>query len=296
MAPRGCSPSPPASPLSAFDTPYSSMVPSTTPAHTHGQILVGRGAVRASRLGAVAAPAAAILVRVASPRPTSSFGPSHSQPAAHVATSGDTPWSIIVPTWIGALATAGLLLGAIFTVRYARRAFEKQSSQLADQQAINEKLRAVADLQVKDLQESLDERQRDRKERRRAQAANVYVVITGILGAGSQTHATADVTNASTWPIYDIAAQWHTSQQSFGSEKTKSQLAPEETARFSEEWAAADGISGLGVAIDFRDAAGAHWRTTDRGQLTELCGASEAPPYGVRCTFAPDHGARHSWG
>jgi hypothetical protein len=38
--------------------------------------------------------------------------------------------SLLVATWIGALAIVGLLVGAAFTAWYARRAFREQSEEV----------------------------------------------------------------------------------------------------------------------------------------------------------------------
>ncbi len=47
-----------------------------------------------------------------------------------------TAWGDI-PTWIEALATIGLLIGAVITARYAIKAFGKQTEQLEDQRTLN---------------------------------------------------------------------------------------------------------------------------------------------------------------
>ena len=75
--------------------------------------------------------------------------------------------SLAVTTWIGAIATALLAVGAGSTVYYARKAFTAQSQQLSGQQEINR-------LQAQEIRESLAERKRDREQRRRAQAAQVF--------------------------------------------------------------------------------------------------------------------------
>jgi NADH:ubiquinone oxidoreductase subunit 5 (subunit L)/multisubunit Na+/H+ antiporter MnhA subunit len=62
-----------------------------------------------------------------------------------------SPWHLPpawgdIPTWITALATIGLLVGAIFTAIYAIKAFGKQSEQLKDQKELNAKQTEVLDL------------------------------------------------------------------------------------------------------------------------------------------------------
>jgi hypothetical protein len=78
-------------------------------------------------------------------------------------------WAADIPAWVSAIATAGLLIGAIFTAVYARRAFDGQTEQLAEQRKIN-------GLQAKDLEASLKERERLRQitEREQASAVSFY--------------------------------------------------------------------------------------------------------------------------
>jgi hypothetical protein len=80
-----------------------------------------------------------------------------------------------VPTW-------GLLIGAIFTAWYARKAFKAQSKELAELQAeganqrkVNEKQIAVLELQHRELEASLKQRVADAAAVRSAQASKVYV-------------------------------------------------------------------------------------------------------------------------
>src|SRR5438045_181067 len=82
------------------------------------------------------------------------------------------PWGLPpawgdIPTWITAIATAGLLAGAIITAVYAIKAFGAQSQQLKDQRELNAKQTRVLELQATELRESIDERKRDADERRR---------------------------------------------------------------------------------------------------------------------------------
>ena len=74
---------------------------------------------------------------------------------------GGSIWATDVPTWITAVATVGLLIGAIFTAMYAIKAFGKQSEQLAEQREINEKQTKVLKLQATELDESIKERKQE---------------------------------------------------------------------------------------------------------------------------------------
>jgi|SRR5450755_4719170 hypothetical protein len=79
-----------------------------------------------------------------------------------------------VPTW-------GLLIGAGITAWYAKRAFDEQSKevstlqeQLKAQQELNEQQTPVLILQARDLTASLEQRERDDRERRIAQVSFVF--------------------------------------------------------------------------------------------------------------------------
>ena len=90
---------------------------------------------------------------------------------------------------ITAAATAVLAVFAVFTARYARKAFREQSQevhdqakmlkvqseQLDEQRKINAEQTAVLRLQAQELEESLAERKREREQRSRAQASRVFV-------------------------------------------------------------------------------------------------------------------------
>jgi hypothetical protein len=105
-----------------------------------------------------------------------------------------SPWHLPpawgdIPTWITAIATVGLLAGAIITAIYAIRAFRAQAKEISDQadmlqvqsdqfveqRRINEKQTEVLDLQAAELRESTEERKREREARHRAQAARVFI-------------------------------------------------------------------------------------------------------------------------
>lgn len=104
-----------------------------------------------------------------------------------------SPWHLPpawgdIPTWVTAIATFGLLAGAIVTAVYAIRAFREQSKevrdqaemiriqsdQLAEQRRINEKQTEVLELQAAELRESIEDRKRETEQRRRAQASRVF--------------------------------------------------------------------------------------------------------------------------
>lgn len=111
-----------------------------------------------------------------------------------------------IPSCTSAIATVGLLIGAIITAMYAIKAFRTQSAQLKDQREINAKQTEVLGLQVTELRESIDERRREAWQRRRAQAARIFI------GAPRERDGWVrpSVKNASDFPIYE-AKLWYIS-------------------------------------------------------------------------------------
>ncbi len=170
--------------------------------------------------------------------------------------------SLAFATWVGAVATALLAVGAGLTVYYARKAFIAQSQQLRDQQEINR-------LQVQEIRESLAERKQGREQRRRAQAAQVITWPGDApLDNDEDIRTAAFVRNSSSQPVYDVRIGWGgDSQASLGS------LMPgDEHVVRGAGTSAADGTH-----AEFRDAAGVRWRTTSAGKLTELPADQSVP-------------------
>lgn len=149
---------------------------------------------------------------------------------------------LTLPTWIGAIATVVLAVGAIITSVFAIRAFRKQGEELVvikaqakdqqalieqqaemiqvqsgqleiqrrqfdDQQRANASQAAVLDLQAKELEESLAERQRDREERHRDQATRIFPHTTTIDGNPKRYYI--QVKNASDRPVYNLRVTLH---------------------------------------------------------------------------------------
>ena len=139
---------------------------------------------------------------------------------------------------ITAIAIAVLALFAFITAYYARKAFLKQSKELSDQASmlevqseqrkVNAEQIRVRGLQAAELRESLAERKREADERRRAQAARVfiwqeyregnpgqyeappdYIALLGPLPHGeSRPLMVAHVKNTSDQPVYDLMVRW----------------------------------------------------------------------------------------
>ena len=195
--------------------------------------------------------------------------PSHKQPQ----TPGASPWSTIVPTWITAIATVGLLIGAGITAVYAVRAFAKQSQQLMDQREVNSEQTRVLRLQAEELRASIDERQGQVAERRRAQASLIYVweerIAEHAAGMGPVSTVTAYVKNTSEQPIYDLCFSWRVDGQRDHQTIRAKPLMPGEEDSDIAPAAGADPAALSAVAI-FRDRSEWWWRAWPEGRLDEL--------------------------
>jgi hypothetical protein len=176
------------------------------------------------------------LGRITEPSPSQTV---HARHVAH--TAGGIPFSLSNPDWVTATATTILALGAIVTAVFASLAFRKQSEEVRTlkdqlteqskesgllerrvrlQQEFNEQQVPVLALQAKELQESLDERLRDRQQRRSAQAAQVLIwkqrfeedphnpAAVYRPTSEAQPVVVAHVENSSSQPIYDLAISW----------------------------------------------------------------------------------------
>ena len=165
----------------------------------------------------------------------------------------------------------------------------KDAQELARQQA--------GLLKVQSDQLELQRRQfdEDQTARRRAQAAQVFILIDEARTLQAETVLKAAVHNTSSQPAYDLWVQWRTDDGEFGDPASRSQLLPTAIERSEQLWTAAEGISGTDVSLDFRDAAGLRWRTTSRGILMELCADISSRLSRSHCTFAPRHDGPHSW-
>jgi len=144
-------------------------------------------------------------------------------------------------TWVGAVATVGLLIGAVVTARYAIKTFHAQDEQL----------------------------KQDMEQRRRAQAAGVYVEhvqkpqeTTGAY----RTIATATVHNTSRLPIYDLRVTWYKgTTPEEGTDRLKS-LMPGGSHTFERK----AHVRELLTVVGFYDATGIRWQRSSDGKLEDL--------------------------
>jgi hypothetical protein len=189
---------------------------------------------------------------------------------------------LTVATWIGAIATAILAVGAIITGYFARNAFNAQSQQLRDQQEISKKMAEVLQLRGSELRESLNERLR-------AQAAQVFIEVDRIppvtevaVGPGQEAagqqpwRLSAKVHNTSMQPIYDLYVIWQLGTVRMGKPDPMARLMPGHDASFDRTGPQATAPGSpidpgmLGAFLAFRDVAGVRWAVREDGTLTEF--------------------------
>ena len=161
-----------------------------------------------------------------------------------------SPWHLPpawgdIPTWITAIATAGLLIGAIITAKYAIKAFGKQATEVGILVA---------------------QSQREADERRRAQAAQVFV------GAPQPAQPNAGTVpyakNASDLPIYD-AQFWDDGTGTLNSDPLGVIMPGKKISGSGSVIFPAREAAVSGVILTFLDAAGVRWIRMPDGLLNE---------------------------
>jgi hypothetical protein len=175
---------------------------------------------------------------------------------------------MLAAAWISAISTVGLLIGAVVTAVFAIRAFREQSREvgLLQEQVVAERT----------------EREREAEERRRAQAARVYVTLSrfrgrransgnehvGGIGARAPS-VSVTVHNTSEQPIYDLRVHWiaDTPAVQVGAEDLRGTLGPHEEVRAEREIPEGVAPEHFTAVACFRDAAGARWTLGPLGDL-----------------------------
>lgn len=198
--------------------------------------------------------------------------------------------SLIFATQVTAIATAVLAAFAIVTAWYARRAFLKrsqevkvQAEQLAEQRKVNDEQLSILGLQAKELQESLNQREREALERRSAQASKVFVreerYASHDAGEISALGTTVRVNNRSQQPVYDVSFRWHCA----GVPYTESHRdEPSMPACEYHDWVEVPtniDPGEFGAFAAFRYRAGVRWRAYPDGRFDEVKPGSEPPSY-----------------
>ena len=184
--------------------------------------------------------------------------------AAGLLVSGK-PWHLPpawgdIPTWISAVATIGLLIGAIVTARYAIKAFRKQAAEVAILAKQND---------------------RDIAERHQAQAARVFTGVEDVRPRYAHPYAK----NGSDFPIYD-AQFWQARTGDLSDPDDARMIPPGGLAADSRDISYLDALAN--TVLTFRDAAGARWirmpdgtiKEQERGTAREsiLAALGEPPP------------------
>jgi hypothetical protein len=193
--------------------------------------------------------------------------------------------SLIAATQVTAVATAVLAVFAIVTAVFAFLAFRKQSTEVTTLQRQFDDQRKVNDLQARELQESLAERRREAEERRRAQAARVYVIINVfprnkahpgneyVAGRSARQPAIGVIVhNASDRPVYDVRIHYLTLPDCVqaGTEDSLGTLGPQDrTAPVQRDVPNGPVEQFIAIAY-FRDAAGLRWTVTPNGLLASV--------------------------
>lgn len=199
--------------------------------------------------------------------------------------------SLELATWVTAVATVLLAVGAGITARFAYQALQKQSDevkaieqQVTDQRELTAKQADLLKIQSDQLELQRRQFERDQDERRRAQAAQVYMWQTvGQVKVNEEatpgTTVAAYVRNTSPQPVHELIFHWeaYTGDASPGIGETFSDnvpLMPGSTARaiWPEELGFPFSLDDVDAVAIFRDYAGVWWRTEPNGHLEELPG------------------------
>jgi hypothetical protein len=150
-------------------------------------------------------------------------------------TSGD------LATWVGAIATVGLFFGAVITALYAIKTFRAQDQQL----------------------------KQDMEQRRRAQAASVYIEQVQEMNKDSSLYGTitkSTVHNTSRLPIYDLRVTWYKGTTQLEEYNQLKSLMPDTSHKFER----GERTKELRAVVNFRDAAGIRWQRASDGTLQEV--------------------------
>jgi hypothetical protein len=172
-------------------------------------------------------------------------------------------WAADVPGWITAIATAGLLIGAIITAIYAARAFGKQAEGFAILK---------------------EQSQREAEQRKIAQASQVFIwtgttqtpYIEGAVRSIAPAVAIiAHLKNTSPQPVYDVHIVWRKLETAWdqpdfigpvllpGQEEDRQRL-------IDPNYPGQENLAQFGAVAHFRDATGWHWRANTDGPPTDI--------------------------
>jgi hypothetical protein len=188
---------------------------------------------------------------------------------------------LAAPTWLTAIFTIVLAVGAIVTAAFAILAFRKQSAALAkltaqadDQVETNKKLREAADKQVAEINASLDRLKEENEARRRAQATKVFLWTTpasagnpiGWAAAVAKPvpKTVAHVRNASDRPVYQLKLAWKIGAATLPPPSQIATLLPGEEKTEDRDTHPGAEFDPFGPDLHFTDADGVRWLLTSR--------------------------------
>jgi hypothetical protein len=151
---------------------------------------------------------------------------------------------------ITAVANVVLAAFAIVTAILAGLAFRKQAKevsdqaemlalqrrQLAEQEKSSAKQAEVLELQGAELRESLSDRIRNADEARRAQAAQIFIMIERAETRDGAVTLMSTASNTSRMPVYDLWVQWRSDGGDFGTPSVAPQFLPGTTKPFAAAW------------------------------------------------------------
>jgi hypothetical protein len=146
-----------------------------------------------------------------------------------------------IPTWISAIATIGLLIGAIVAARYAIKAFGKQATEVAI---------------------LTEEAKRQAAERRKAQAAAVWI---GVQPQGNRL-VQPTAYNSSSLPIFDVQF-WYSYPGQLTGPDDLGMIMPGPTGWNGRQMSYNEAIEH--ATLTFRDAEGVRWIRLPDGILKE---------------------------
>lgn len=196
-----------------------------------------------------------------------------------------TDWLQGVGTVAGALIALAALVAAVLAYRVQNKQLRHQQQQIADQQELNRRQGEVLALQAEELRESIVDRRRVATTDRRAQAAQVFVVLAfthhtagaGVPG-GTKVWG-AKVENTSALPIYEIRVVWLLRGAVWEPEPARNDIAnplprlgPGAGGNWSARLPGENTVEQADVQAfaEFRDAAEAWWRIKLDGRIEEI--------------------------
>jgi hypothetical protein len=195
---------------------------------------------------------------------------------------------MLAAAWLTAAATGLLALFAVVTAWYARKAFREQSTEVGI-------LQRQADAQQDELVRQADER-------RREQAARIYVTANllpgnkasagteAVAGRGARTPVlAAAVHNTSGQPVYDVRVHWVDldSGTQAGAEDELGTIGPGEQRRIDRTVPGTVAPADFTLVAYFRDAAAFRWTLTPAGHLGTIDPdlPPGAPEIAIRAVF-----------